>query len=118
MNHGTMGTTTTRRGRGRGKKIIINEDASSMQPEMPSSAQKTSSTKKRGKKEHDIEEEDKHSERGDGDIPLDEDDFDSPDRGASENQRMGNSHLGKRLRQENGLVELTKKFIQLIKDAP
>jgi hypothetical protein len=26
--------------------------------------------------------------------------------------------LGKRARQENGLVELTKKFIQLIKDAP
>ena len=28
------------------------------------------------------------------------------------------SMLGKRARQENGLVELTKKFIQLIKDAP
>ena len=26
--------------------------------------------------------------------------------------------LGKRARQENGLVELTKKFIQLIKEAP
>lgn len=28
------------------------------------------------------------------------------------------SLLGKRARQENGLVELTKKFIQLIKEAP
>ena len=28
------------------------------------------------------------------------------------------SILGKRTRQENGLVELTKKFIQLLKEAP
>ena len=50
---------------------------------------------------------------------MDEDDFDSPDRqGSGTLGRMGSGQLGKRLRQENGLVELTKKFIQLIKDAP
>ena len=44
----------TKRGRGRGKRNIITEEASSMQPEMPSSAQKMSSAKKRGKKDLDI----------------------------------------------------------------
>jgi len=48
---------------------------------------------------------------------LEEDNFDSPDRGG-ENVGGVRQNLGKRLRQENGLVELTKKFIQLIKDAP
>ena len=32
--------------------------------------------------------------------------------------RKAGGGLGKRLRQENGLVELTKKFIDLIKRAP
>jgi len=45
---------TTKRGRGRAKRNVINEEASSMQPEMPSSAQKMSSAKKRGKKDVDI----------------------------------------------------------------
>ena len=48
---------------------------------------------------------------------MEEDNFDSPDRGG-ENGGGVRQNLGKRLRQENGLVELTKKFIQLIKDAP
>lgn len=79
-----------------------------MQPEMPSSAKKMSSAKKRAKK--DEEEEDKHSELLDDD--LEDDDLDSPDRGDSPNMKMGSGQLlGKRLRQENGLVELTKKFI-------
>jgi hypothetical protein len=78
-----------------------------------------SSAKKRAKKDlENQDEEDKHSEE----LALDEefmeeDNFDSPDRGG-ENGDGVRQNLGKRLRQENGLVELTKKFIQLIKDAP
>ena len=64
------------------------------------------------------DEEDKHSEELALDEEfLEEDNFDSPDRGG-ENVGGVRQNLGKRLRQENGLVELTKKFIQLIKDAP
>lgn len=48
---------------------------------------------------------------------MEEDNFDSPERGAESGGGV-RQNLGKRLRQENGLVELTKKFIQLIKDAP
>lgn len=50
----------------------------------------------------------------DDNLLLDE----SPDRAAHLSGRKNNTALGKRLRQENGLVELTKKFIQLIKEAP
>ncbi len=108
----------TRKGRGRGKKHINFDETNSMLPEMPTSTQKMSSGKKRGKKESENQdlEEDKNSQGGQEE-DFGEDEFDSPDRAGGEGGIKG-GNLGKRLRQENGLVELTKKFIQLIKDAP
>jgi hypothetical protein len=53
---------------------------------------------------------------------YDDDDGLSPDKLYSQDAPggggSGRKFLGKRLRQENGLVELTKKFIELIQKAP
>ena len=116
----------TKRGRGRRNRNNNFDDINSMQPEMPTSTHKMSSGKKRHKKDaydrkeavEDQEEEDKHSDNELGaninneNVFLEED-FESPDKAGEDMLRLGdsNSRMGKRLRQENGLVELTKKFI-------
>lgn len=116
----------TKRGREKGRRNKNFDDANSMQPEMPTSTHKMSSGKKRQKKDaydrkeavEDQDEEDKHSDNELGaninneNVFLEED-FESPDKAGEDMLRLGdsNSRMGKRLRQENGLVELTKKFI-------